>query len=94
MSTAKPILGSHPYVGVGYGQVKPTRLGYGRTVLVCHIHWDSWGGQTALGTGIGFAVNQDTYKRTPAAVVVHLYDLKTVQGVAAYTGLSYQPVRT
>ncbi len=92
--TAKPMLGTQPYGSVGYGQVKPTRLSFGKDHPICHIHWDSWGGQIALGTGVGFAVNPVTFKLKPAAVVVYLYDLATQHGKAAYTKLGVQPVPT
>jgi hypothetical protein len=92
--TAKPMLGTKPYPDtVGFGQVKPTRLGFGKDV-VCHIHWDSWGGQIALGTGDGWAVSAVTYKRIPSVVIVYLYKLKTVHGKLAYTALNWQPVPT
>jgi hypothetical protein len=92
--TAKPMLGTQPYGSVGYGQVKPTRLSLGKFDPICHIHWDSWGGQIALGTGVGFAANPATFKLKPAAVVVYLYDLVTQHGKAAYTKLGIQPVPT
>lgn len=95
--SAKPMLGSHPYpgvVGAGFGQVKPTRFGSGRHALLCDIHWDSWGGQIAVGTGDGWAVSPVTFKRIPSAVVVYLFKLKTVQGKPAYTGLNWAPVPT
>jgi hypothetical protein len=69
----------------------------------CHIrwrpdealsHWDSWSGQIALGTGVGSAVNPVSYKLTPAAVVVYLYDLVTRHGKAAYTKMNFEPVPT
>lgn len=42
----------------GFGQVKPREIYYGGdpTGLVCMIHWDSWGGQVARGTGVGWYV--------------------------------------
>jgi hypothetical protein len=93
--TADPTPGGKPYPNtVGYGQVKPTRLGYSKQTLVCHIHWYSWGGQIALGTGVGFAVSPRTYKLIPAAVVVYLSDLSTVHGKPAYLRLNYEPVLT
>jgi hypothetical protein len=93
--TAKPMLGTSRYPGaVGFGQVKPTRLGFGKQVMVCRIHWDSWGGQIALGTGVGSRVDPTTYKHIPSAVVVYLFKLKTIQGKPAYTGLNFGPVPT
>jgi hypothetical protein len=92
--TAKPMVGNSFPAKVGFGQVKPTRLGWAKPGLACHIHWDSWGGQIALGTGVGYRVSQRTYKAIPSAVVVYLYDLKTVHGKPAYTALGVEPVPT
>jgi hypothetical protein len=86
------MLGTQPFGSVGYGQVKPTRLSLGKFDPICHIHWDSWGGRIALGTGVGWAVNPNTYKLFPSAVVVYLYDLVTKHGKAAYTKLGVQQV--
>jgi hypothetical protein len=93
--TAKPMIGNTPFPdAVGFGEVKPVSLSFGRTPMVCHIHWDSWGGQIAVGTGVGSAVNPTTYKRTPSAVVIYLYKLETVRGKPAYTGMNFIPVPT
>lgn len=93
--TAKPMLGTKPYPGaIGFGQVKPTRLGVGKNAVLCQVHWDSWGGQIALGTGVGWRIDPKTHKRVPAVVVVYLYDLKTVQRKPAYTALNFVPVPT
>lgn len=93
--TAKPMLGTNLSPdAVGFGQVKPARLGFGKQVMVCRIHWDSWGDQIALGTGVGWRVDPTTFKQIPAAVVVFLYKLKMVQGKPAYTGLDFVPVPT
>lgn len=39
----------------GFGRVKPREIFYGSdpTGLVCDIHWHSWGGRVARGTGVG-----------------------------------------
>ena len=60
----------YPYGGLkgtkGFGQVKPREIYYGgdETSVVCDIHWKSWGGSVARGTGIGFYLgpNQATYQ--------------------------------
>jgi hypothetical protein len=41
---------------------------------------------------VGWAVNPNTYKLFPSAVVVYLYDLVTKHGKAAYTKLGVQQV--
>jgi hypothetical protein len=43
----------------GFGQVKPREIFYGGdpTGLVCDIHWHSWGGRVARGTGVGWYVS-------------------------------------
>jgi|SRR5579863_8099273 len=93
--TAKPMLGStRDPRAVGFGQVKPARLGFGKPLFACRIRWDSWGGQIAVGTGVGWAVNPETYKPVPSAVIIYLYELKTVQGKSAYTDLNFVPVPT
>ena len=93
--TAKLMYGNSAYPeAVGYGQVKPAQLSFGKTPMLCHIHWYSWGGQIAVGTGVGSAVNPTTYKRVPAAVVVYLYKLKLVHGKPAYTAMNFEPVPT
>lgn len=93
--TVKLMLGTKPYPNtIGFGQVKPSRLGYGKSAVVCRIHWDSWGGQIALGTGVGWRISPTTYKRIPSAVVLYLYDLKTVQGKPAYTAWNFAAVPT
>ena len=93
--TAKPMGAGNQFPAkVGFGQVKPTTLGWVKPLLVCHIHWDSWGGQIALGTGVGWRANQQTFRSIPSAVVVYLYNLKTVHGKPAYTTLGLEPVPT
>lgn len=93
--TAKPMLGTKPYPGaVGFGEVRPTRLGVGKDAVLCHIHWDAWGGQIAVGTGVGFAISPKTYKPIPSAVVVYLYKLMAVHGKPAYTAVNFVPVPT
>jgi len=44
-----------PRIQQGYGQVRPTRIfnGGDPTGLLYGIHWTSWGGSEAIGTGEG-----------------------------------------
>jgi hypothetical protein len=76
---ALPILsgaGASPY-SKGFGQVKPREiyLGGDPTGLVCNIHWDTWGGTFAVGTGTGFYVsrNQIVANGHSAPAVIVLY---------------------
>jgi len=47
--------------GQGFGRVEPSRIfnGGDPTGLVSHIAWTSWGGATAVGTGISDYVGPD-----------------------------------
>jgi hypothetical protein len=99
-SGGSPILtgafvGTHAYPGeVGFGTYKPSAMGDRGTYLACHIHWHTWGGQVALGTAAGYAVNPVTYKRVPTEVVVILADLGTWHHNPAYTKYNVVPVPT
>jgi hypothetical protein len=89
-SRPTPILiGGGPPSSEGFGKVKPGKifLGGDPTGLVCAIHWTSWGGQFAIGTGTGFYVgpNQITAAGHQASAVVVLYHLATWDGRPAYT---------
>jgi hypothetical protein len=81
--SAVPILtGPTPYNGAGFGHARPSTIFQGGdpTGLVCHIHWLSWGGPLAVGTGIGWYVNshESVAEGQAAPVVVVLYRLGTV----------------
>ena len=75
---------SRPPDSGGFGQAKPSRISFGGVDVLCHIHWVSWGGQFAIGTGTGFTLNRTTYKRRPAPAVVVLSDLGNWHGRRAY----------
>ena len=76
----------------GFGQVKPTTIFFGGdpTGLVCHIHWTSWGEQTAHGTGIGWYVGprQGVASGHPAVANITASTL-TYSGRPAYNHLSW-----
>jgi hypothetical protein len=89
-SSPTPILiGGGAPSSEGFGKVKPAKifLGGDPTGLVCAIHWTSWGGEFAIGTGTGFYVgpNQITAAGHQAPAVVVLYHLATWNGRPAYT---------
>ncbi len=84
-----PILtGPNPMNGEGFGQVKPKTIYMGgdETGLACRIHWLSWGGEFAVGTGTSWYINsrQSTSQGHAAPTVVVLYRLGTWRGRPAY----------
>ena len=101
-ATRWPILGpkAYPYLKYtglkgtkGFGQVKPHEIYYGGdpTGLVCHIHWNSWGGRVARGTGIGWYVGprQSVNEGHSTAVNITASRLGTWHGRAAYNHLDW-----
>jgi hypothetical protein len=90
-SATVPILTGQPNPlpdAKGFGQVKPKTiyLGGDPTGLVCRIHWLTWGGQLAIGTGVGWYItsHQAVSEGTPASAVVVLSRLGTWHGRPAY----------
>jgi hypothetical protein len=83
------LIGGGARSSVGFGKVKPGKifLGGDPTGLVCAIHWISWGGQFAIGTGTGFYLgpHQITAAGHQAPAVVVLSHLGTWYGRPAYT---------
>jgi hypothetical protein len=84
-----PILtGPKPFNGKGFGQVKPRTifLGGDPTGLVCRIQWLSWGGEFAVGTGVGWYVNshESVAEGHAAPAIVVLYRLGTWEGHRAH----------
>ena len=77
----------------GFGQVKPREIYYGGdpTGLVCKIHWRSWGGQVARGTGIGWYIsgNQSVAQGHAAVADVEAAKLGTWKGRPAYNRLTW-----
>ena len=87
--TAVPILtGPNAFNAKGFGQVKPRTifLGGDPTGLVCRIHWLTWGGALAVGTGVGWTINshESVAEGAPALAVVVLSRLGTWHGRPAY----------
>lgn len=77
----------------GFGQVKPREIFYGGdpTGLVCEIHWSSWGGRIARGTGIGWYVSgrQSVAQGHHAVATVVATNLGTWRGRPAYNRLTW-----
>ena len=52
----EPVLGRDEYIpyAVGFGAARPAVISFGSTAssTIARISWDSWGGQTATGTGV------------------------------------------
>ena len=61
-------------------------MGGDPTGLVCRIHWLSWGGEFAVGTGVGRCINshESVAEGHSAPAVVVLYRLGTWDGRSAY----------
>jgi hypothetical protein len=77
----------------GFGQVKPHEIFYGGdpTGLVCDIHWHSWGGRIARGTGVGWYVrrNQIVANGHAAKAKVVASNLGAWKGRPAYNRLTW-----
>jgi hypothetical protein len=77
----------------GFGQVKPREIFYGGdpTGLVCDIHWHSWGGRVARGTGVGWYIsaNQSVAQGHAAIATVIASNLGTWNGRPAYNRLTW-----
>jgi hypothetical protein len=77
----------------GYGQVEPSTVSNGGdpTGIVQHIHWHSWGGTRAEGTGIGWYVGPRQItadgKRETAHIVV--FQLGYCHGRRAYEAIEW-----
>lgn len=90
-----PILGgpSVPRIQQGYGQVRPARIfnGGDPTGLVYGIHWSSWGGAQAIGTGEGLYVgpHEDVAHGQRAVMTIVAFHLGTCRGRAAYDAIEW-----
>jgi hypothetical protein len=77
----------------GFGDVRPATifLGGDETGLVQHVHWRSWGGSRAVGSGIGewLGRNQFSYEASPAAVTIVAFNLGECRGKRAYTAIAW-----
>jgi hypothetical protein len=73
---------------VGFGQVKPAEISLGGdpTGMLTGITWQSWGGDTATGTGTSTYVgpNQSAAQGVQERATVVASDLGRCGGVAAY----------
>jgi hypothetical protein len=90
-----PTLGvKQKFGGQGFGTVEPTRVDYGGdgTSFVEHVHWRSWGGAKAVGTGRAVWVwpgfcSACGSEELPATVVA--YDLGSCRGHQVYTHVAW-----
>lgn len=77
----------------GYGLAKPTTIynGGDPTGRVTGIHWTSWGGVKATGTGQGWYVppNKDVADGQYARAKIVLFQLGTCHGRAAYDAIEW-----
>jgi hypothetical protein len=77
----------------GFGRVKPREIYYegDPTGLVCDIHWRSWGGRVARGTGVGWYVgaNQSVGEGHAAIATVIASKLGSWNGRRAYNRLTW-----
>ncbi len=90
-TATSPTLGAAAAWGtaaVGFGQVKPVEISLGGdpTGMLTGITWQSWGGDTATGTGTSTYVgpNQSAAQGVQERATVVASDLGTCGGGAAY----------
>ena len=90
-SSSEPVLGPQQYPAsdqMGFGQVRPPMIFMGGdpTGLLCRIHWLTWGGRFAIGTGTSLDVtgHQTTAEGKWAPAVVVLSHLGSWQHRRAY----------
>jgi hypothetical protein len=91
---ADPYFGHGSMSGTkGFGQSRPREIYYGGdpTGAVCSIHWHSWGGRIARGTGIGFYVGPHQIVAQGHFAVTHVIASKlgTWHGRRAYNRLDW-----
>ena len=92
--TADPYYGYAGLQGTrGFGQVEPRTIYYagGPTAMLCYIHWQSWGGPVARGTGVGFYISakQVVGRGHPAEATVVASKLGRWKGRPAYNELTW-----
>jgi hypothetical protein len=95
-SAVKPVLGVQWSPNVtGYGEVKPNTVDGGNSSSgrVDNIHWDSWGGSKATGTGTALYVapDQTTYEGKRESAKIVAWDLGPCPGhsESAYRRLTW-----
>ncbi|MEY9871035.1 hypothetical protein ABH931_000489 [Streptacidiphilus sp. MAP12-33] len=89
-----PVLGTVWASGVqGYGEARPSGLdNHGDpTGIVTGLHWSSWGGATARGTGTAeyVAPDQSVAQGSSAQATVVAFDLGTCNGKPAYRAVEW-----
>jgi len=90
----EPVLGriGGPYER-GYGEVRPSRVdngGDGQS-FVADVHWESWGGARATGTGVAsyVAPHQFSYQGRAAVATVVAFNLGNCHGILAYRDIEW-----
>ncbi len=77
----------------GYGHVRPVTIynGGDPTGLIEHIHWQSWGGTQAVGTGIAEYVSptQSVAEGTQESARVVAFQLGRCHGRRAYDAIEW-----
>ena len=94
---AVPVLGrragTFDYNSRGFGEIRPGTVfnGGDPTGLVMHITWSSWGGSTAIGTGVSDYVgpNQSVATGTQEKVRIVAFDLGTCRGKLMYRAVEW-----
>ena len=93
-ATSAPILaGPWGSYQEGYGHVEPRTIfnGGDGSGLVNHIEWLTWGGQRAVGLGIGLyaAPGQSNAEGTRESAIVVLFHLGACHGRRAYDAVTW-----
>lgn len=94
MGASVPILaGPWAHGQRGYGRVKPTTIynGGDPSGLVRLIHWSSWGGPRAIGSGVAeyIAANQDVAGGSEEPARIVLFQRGTCRGRFAYNAIEW-----
>jgi hypothetical protein len=91
---AKLVIGSKEFqapIGRGWGTAEPKRLYNGGVPSgdIDHIHWESWGGPTAIGWGRGWIYQpRGGYYDRSVRVKLRALDIGNCAGQRAYRHLS------
>ena len=82
-----------PRIQQGYGHVRPSTVfnGGDPTGFVGKIHWTSWGGSQAVGSGISDYVgpHQSVAQGTPESVRIVAFELGVCKGRSAYDAVEW-----
>src|ERR1700730_16925749 len=96
LAQTPPILAKGPWPGPfisGYGQVRPSTVDNRGDELVGGIHWPTWGGPRAIGTGMSFdyvgphQIVPDFGAQQTATIVA--FHLARCDGRRAYTAIEW-----